>query len=194
MYKRIYRHWYLVPLLLLVLVARDWVEDPALESVEETIDMTNTQADYYLEEFITHKLNASGVPEYTINGESLIHYPATDVSEIVWPNLTLHRGDAVWNVVSKKGQLITNPDIFTLQGAVTMQRAATEELAPIVIQTSDLRVHTVDNFVETDQQIQLTSPSWTLKSKGFESKIDSGTLTLLSEVEVHYEIADRDTP
>lgn len=194
MHKRLYRYWYLVPLVLMALVARDWVEDPVLEPVEETIDMTRTRADYYLEEFITRKLNADGLPEYTVNGESLIHYPADDVSEIIWPNLTLHQGESEWRVVSKKGRLVTNPDIFTLEGAVTMQRAATEELPAIVIQTSDLRVHTADSFVQTDQQIQLTSPNWTLKSTGFESKFNTGTLTLLSEVEGHYEIPERELP
>ena len=190
MYKRLYRYWILVPLLLLALLARDWVEDPVIDEVEDTIDMTQTRADYYLEEFETRKLNADGTPEYIVNGESLIHYPAEDVSEITWPNLTLHRGDTTWKVVSPKGRLTTQPDIFTLEGAVTMQRMATPEREAIVIRTSDLKVYTAENRVETDQPIEMKSPSWTLKSKGLESQIDAGRLTLLSDVEGHYEISD----
>jgi len=188
MHRRLYRHWYIIPLVLLALVARDWVEEPATESDEETIDMTATNADYYLEDFETLKLDTNGKPEYVVNGVSLMHYPSDDVSEIISPFLTLSRGEATWTVKSKKGRLTTDPDIFTLQGAVTMRRSATEEIAAVEISTNDLRVHTADNLVATDQVIEIKSQSWTLKSKGFESRLDSGTLTLLSEVEGHYEI------
>ncbi len=188
MHKHFYRYWYIVPLLLIALLARDWAEDPEDAPPEETIDMTSTRADYYLEEFETRKLNADGSPEYTLNGATLIHYPADDVSEINWPDLTLYQTDSTWNLVSKQGLLTTNPDIFTLQGAVTMQRAPTEALPAIVIKTSNLRVHTVNNIVATDDEIEIRSVSWTLRARGLESRIDDGTLSLLAEVEGHYEL------
>lgn len=188
MNKRLYRYWYIVPLLLIAVLARDWAEKPQDAPLEETIDMTSTRADYYLEEFETRKLDANGLPRYTLNGATLIHYPADDVSEINWPNLTLYQQDSAWNLVSKQGRLTTNPEVFTLEGAVTMQRAATEDLAAIVIQTSNLRVYTIDNIVASDDHIEIRSVNWTLRAKGLESRIDDGTLSLMADVEGHYEI------
>ena len=188
MHKHFYRYWYIVPLLLIAILARDWAEDPDDTPLEETIDMTSTRADYYLEEFETRKLNVDGRPQYTLQGATLIHYPADNVSEIKWPNLTMYQEDSTWNMVSKQGRLTTNPDIFTLDGDVTMQRAPTEELAAIVIKTSNLRVDTVDNIVATDDQIEVLSVSWTLRARGLESRIDDGILLLLAEVEGHYEL------
>jgi len=190
MHRRFYRYWYIIPLLLLALLARDWVEEPISESLEDTIDMSATESDYYLEDFETLKLGANGEPEYIFNGASLIHYPKTDVSEIESPYLTLNRGEAIWTVQSSKGRLTTDPDVFTLEGAVTMHRSATSEFAALVISTNDLRVHTADNRVETEQVIEIKSQDWTLKSKGFESRLEAGKLTLLSEVEGHYEIVN----
>lgn len=190
MHRRLYRYWYIIPLLLLALLVRDWVEEPVIESVEDTIDMTATKADYYLEDFETLKLDTKGRPEYIIHGDSLIHYPAEDVSEIVAPHLILHRGEASWTVESKMGRLTTDPDIFTLQGAVTVHRSATSEIAEIKITTTDLRVHTAENFIQTDKPIEIISQDWTLKSKGFESHIEAGKLTFLSEVEGHYEVVN----
>lgn len=188
MYKQIYRYWILIPLLLLAIVAREWAEAPVADNIEDTVDMRQTQADYYLEKFETRKMDSTGNPEYIITGETLVHFPADDSSEIELPNLTLHRNDAVWVLDSRRGKLTKNPDVFTLEGAVTMERLETTTSPPITIKTSDLKIHTATNIVSTDNMIEVISPNWTLRSRGFESKIDEGILTLHEQVEGHYEV------
>lgn len=188
MYRRIYRYWFIVPLLILALAVRDWAEDPTEEELEATIDMSATRADYYLEKFQTRKMDRLGKPAYELTGETLTHYPADDSSEIMQPYLTLHHDNGVWLLDSKQGRLTTNPDIFTLIGTVTMKREATAEQDAISIETSDLRIHTENNYVETDQPIEVVATNWTLRSTGLKSNIDEGVLTLVSNVEGHYEI------
>jgi len=189
MFRRLYRFWIIIPLLILAVVAREWVEEPTVAELEATIDMAQTRTDYYLESFETRKLNADGQPEYTIIGDTLKHYPADDSSEIDQPRLTLHREDSVWTLNSNRGRLTTDPDIFTFEGDVFIQRDSTAPGEPgLSIKTRDVVVHTGTNQVETDQPIEVKSDSWTLTSTGLRSHIDSGTLSLLSNVKGHYEV------
>ncbi|MBX2825350.1 MAG: LPS export ABC transporter periplasmic protein LptC [Gammaproteobacteria bacterium] len=188
MFKQLYRYWFLVPLIIVAILARDWVEDPTGLELEDTIDMSSTRADYYLEKFTTRKLDRFGKPEYILTGDTLTHYPADDSSEIVLPQLTLHHPDGIWKLDSRQGRLTTDPDIFTLAGTVTMTRQATDNTEGLTIATSDLKIHTVTRVVETDQPIEVVSSNWTLKSVGLQSNINEGILTLMSDVEGHYEI------
>ena len=45
-------------------------------TVEDTIDMRETRADYYLEDFTTRRYDASRASlSYRVTGETLAHYP-----------------------------------------------------------------------------------------------------------------------
>ena len=79
------RYWLLLPLLILVVIAVDRIETPPVVEIEETIDMRQTQSDYYMGDFKTRKFRADGTVEYTIEGETLAHYPDNDRSEIIAP-------------------------------------------------------------------------------------------------------------
>ncbi len=183
------RYWLLVPLLLLVLVARNWVEEtPTNTSAESTIDMQATQSDYYLEDFTTQKFGANGALEYQISGSTLLHYPEDNRSEIIEPDVTLHRPPFVWKVVSDKGVLVKNPETFTLQGDVKVQRTATNQ-ALVQILTSDLSIDTQSNLLSTTSFVKIDAPTWQLEADGLQSSIDSGKLNLLSNVKGHYEPA-----
>jgi len=188
MSRGLYRYWFIVPLILLAILAREWVEEPSEQELEDTIDMSSTRADYYLEKFTTHKLDQLGKPEYVLTGETLTHYPADDSSEIVLPQLTLHHREGIWQMDSRHGRLTTNPEIFTLEGKVTMIRQASELNEELTIATSDLKIHTDTRYVETDKAIEVIADSWTLRSTGLQSRINEGILTLMSNVEGHYEV------
>ncbi len=129
--KYIYRYWILVPLLLLAIISRDWVEEPVQKETEATIDMTQSEADYYLEKFETRKLDQQGKPEYIVSGDTLSHYPEDDSSIIKDPRLVLYREGLVWTMESAQGKLTKNPEIFHFAGKVSMlrQRQANASLA-----------------------------------------------------------------
>lgn len=122
MMKYIYRYWILVPLLLLAILSRDWVEEPVDTKTETTIDMTKSQADYYLEKFKTRKMDVTGKPEYIVTGETLSHFPEDDSSVIDSPHLVLYRENVVWTMESSQGVLTQDPETFFFEGAVSMLR------------------------------------------------------------------------
>lgn len=180
------RYWLLLPLLVLVVIAVDRIETPVVIETEETIDMRQTRSDYYLAEFKTQKFRADGSIEYTVQGETLAHYPDNDRSEIIAPQIELNRPEATWDISSLTARFDTNPDLFTMQGEVVMhQRRSNAD--PITITTEQLTVATESNRVSTDADIRIVSAHWALKATGMTSAIDEGTLSLLSSVSVRYE-------
>lgn len=181
------RYWLLLPLLILVVIAVDRIETPPVIETEETIDMRQTQSDYYMAEFKTRKFRTDGSIEYTVQGETLAHYPDNDRSEIIAPRIELNRPGATWDISSLKGRFDTNPDLFTMQGEVVMHRRKSKS-DPITITTEQLTVATESNQVSTDADIEIESAHWALKATGMTSAIDDGTLTLLSSVSARYEV------
>lgn len=183
------RYWFLFPLLILVVVVIDRVEEPTDEVIEETIDMRQTQSDYYLSDFVTRKFNAGGEIEYVIRGSALAHYPDDDRSEITAPRLELHKAGATWFVRSTTGRFDTEPDLFKLTGDVVVERSS-EQADPIVITTQSLTVETDANRVNTEEKIEIVAATWRIQATGLSSAIDDGKLQLHSAVTGRYELPD----
>jgi len=165
------RYWLLLPILILVVIAVDRIETPEAIEVEETIDMRETRSDYYMSEFRTRKFGTDGQIEYTVEGDTLAHYPDNDRSEITAPKMQLNRPGATWNISSATGRFDTNPDLFT-----------------ITITTDSITVATESNQLSTEDAIEIVSTSWAVSAIGMTSAIDDGTLNLLSSVTARYEV------
>jgi len=184
------RYWPIVPLIIVALLAGNWVEDrPDSVIVEETINMSETQSDYYLEEFTTRKFDAAGMLEYRVSGKSLLHFPEDDRSEITAPNVILLREGIRWDITSTMGQMLRNPDTFTLIGDVQIERSGETSDDSVSILTESLSVRTDSNEVSTDQPIEVIATGWRMRSVGLQSKIDDGKLIFLSQVTGHYDVA-----
>ncbi len=181
------RYWLLLPILVMVVIALDRIEAPATVETEETINMRDTRSDYYMADFKTRKFRADGSVEYTIQGNTLAHYPHNDRSEIIAPQMHLNRPGATWDISSSSGRFDTNPDLFTLHGDVVMHRSRIDG-EPITITTDELMVQPDSNQVSTNAPIEIVSAHWALKAVGMTSAIDDGRLTLLSNVSARYEV------
>lgn len=188
-WRWLYVYWPVIPLLLAVVFAQNWVEDePAPVLVEETIDMQQTQSDYYLEDFTTRKFDMSGKLQYRVSGKSLLHFPDDDRSEINAPTVILLREGIRWDIRSQRGEMRRSPDTFTLNGEVLLERAIEGEKV-LSISTDRLSVRTDTNQVRTDSPIEVVGDGWRMESVGLESSIDEGKLIFLSKVKGHYDAA-----
>ena len=188
--RLISRYWLLVPLLLLAIVIRDWVETaPEQLEAEDTIDMSATQSDYYLEDFNTRKFDENGNIEYEVTGQTLAHYPIDDRSEITQPSVVLHRDDIQWKIDSALGELKKNPSIFTLHGDVIVMREATDA-EPVIMRTEAISILTDENEVRTDKPIEIVAQTWHLRSIGLQSSLNEGKLNLLSTVTGRFEVGN----
>jgi len=204
------RYWLLVPLILVAIVAREWVERPDTFEIEETVDMRRSEADYYLEDFRTRRFDASGALEYVVSGDSLSHFPDEDVSDVVAPRIELRRADVRWQAEAENGRFETDPDVFTLLGDVRLERVVTALPAgdtvaessspdgqshdpvfggPVTITTRDLALALDTDEVSTDAPFEIVAPGWRLAGTGLRSTIDAGKLELLSNVNGTYDAA-----
>lgn len=185
------RYWLLVPMLVLIVVLLDRVEEPDVVETEQTINMRETRSDYYMSEFRTQKFDDNGLLEYIIEGATLAHYPDDDRSEIIDPSIELRREEAVWLIKSKRGRFMTAESLFTLDGNVTVLRNSSRaNVEPVTIETESITVATESNQVYTDAPISIIAPQWQLSATGLRSAIDEGKLSLLSSVEGRYELPD----
>ena len=185
------RYWFVPILLVLVVIAVDRIDPPESVEVEETINMSETRSDYYMADFSTRKYTADGQLEYSVQGETLAHYQHNDRSEITAPRVKLHRPDTIWQISSLQGSFDTEPELFTLEGDVLVERiSSSPEVFPVTIRTSSISVATATNEVRTDQPIEITAHTWHLQAVGLESAIDGGTLSLLSNVTGRYEVTN----
>ncbi len=171
--------------MIIAILSLDWAEDPPLAPDEDTIDMTQSQTDYYLESFETRKFDVAGQQTYRFSGDTLSHFPEDDRSVIEAPELIVYRENIVWHMQSPRGVFTPEPDKFLLEGNVSMRRVSNRQL--IRLETSDVTVLTDDNQVSTGQPITVSGENWQLRSIGLESDISDGTLKLLSNVTARYE-------
>lgn len=180
------RYWLLVPLILVAILVRNWVEEPETLSPEEPLAMQTLRADYYLEDFTTRRFDAAGALEYLLRGETLSHFPDDDRAEIRAPSVELHRPDALWDARADMGTLVRVPrDVVTLAGDVVVDRTPD----PLTVRADDLAVSLDSNEVSTDGRVELSGPGYRLDAVGLRSSIDAGKLELLSEVTGRYEVA-----
>lgn len=198
------RYWLVVPLILVAIVARNWVERPETFVIEETVDMRRTEADYYLEDFATRRFDENGALEYLVTGDSLSHYPDDDVSEVLAPRVELRRPGALWRIDAERGRLESDPDVFTLLGDVRVERVVADAgdgaasdadgtpalvAGPLTIVTRDLALALDGNEIRTEAPFEIVAEGWRLGGVGLRSTIDAGKLELLSNVDGTYDAA-----
>jgi len=185
----VYRYWPIIPLLFLVVVAQEFFEEsPDGIEIEATIDMRETQSDYYLEDFTSRSFDIAGNLQYRVSGNRLLHYPDDNRSEIEAPNVVFLRDDIRWDITSKLGEMRRKPDTFTLHGKVLLERASNSS-ATLTIRTESLSIHTDRNEVSTDEAIEVSAEGWHMSSVGLQSSLDKGKLIFLSQVKGHYDVA-----
>ncbi len=178
----------ILALIVFAIASIEWVDPPSKNDDRATTNMAALKADYFLEEFKTIRYNISGNPEYVLTGDSLLHYPTTNASELTAPKIELNRRkQATWLLESATGWFYEAEESVQLEGDVSILREAFAGKPEIIITTSEVTVQTKNRTIKSDKKVVVQSEDWTLHSDGFNSNIDTGKLSLLSNVRAHYE-------
>lgn len=187
-------YWLLVPLLLVAILVRNYVEAPDTLVLDEPLTMQDMRADYYLEDFTTRRFDADGRLEYRLTGDTLSHYPDDGRAEIEQPRLTMRQPEAVWTMRAGSGRLTRRPDVVTLLDDVFLERASLidEQAGPLRLSTSDLSVELASRDVRTSQPVRIEAPGLQLEAIGLQSSMAAGKLELLSNVTGRYDVATPD--
>ncbi len=167
----------------------NWLDTTSVSGSEDTSpNMADLEADYFLEQFNTVRYDLSGNPEYILTGDSLLHYPSRNASELIAPTLLLQRSkQPSWTLESNTGWFEEDDESLQLQGDVFIVRGQFEDQPPLSITASQVTVRTRDRTVESKTDVEIHSRDWVLRSRGFKSDLNNGKLSLLSNVRARYE-------
>lgn len=184
-------YWLLVPLILCAIIIRNWVESPATLLPEAPMAISESQADYLLEDFSTRHYDESGTLAYNLRGVSLAHYPDDGRAEINQPELVLTRDDARWHATADIGQFRREPDTVTLMGEVRIDRTLSGEdkVGPVTIITSNVAINVDSDELSTNKPVRIEAQGLVLEANGLQSSMKAGKLELLSGVTARYEVA-----
>lgn len=153
-------------------------------------EMANARVDYYLKQFKIAKSNEAGKLLYTLKGAELSHAEGADVATVTRPFIALYQDQiSPWIARADQGSMNLNNQQLELQGSIQFSGIDPSTMAPISLVTERLQVSPQQQTIQTYSDVIISSPHWQLRSRGLRSDLNSGTLSLLSNVDVRYEIA-----
>jgi len=142
------------------------------------------QIDYYSRSVQRTVLDEQGKPRQMLLAEVLYHYPDDDRTELENPVLTLYGTQGTpWVIRSETALLPAGGEIIYLNGKVSISRAADKNGRKLDIVTRNARIRPNDEYAETSEFIQMSSPPDQLSGKGAEVHFGENVrIKLLSEV------------
>jgi LPS export ABC transporter protein LptC len=87
-----------------------------------------------------------------------------------------------WHLTSDRGQVRADGDDVLLSGNVVVTGPAPAGGEPLTLVTTELRVNTPTQFIETEAPVRLRWSGHELLARGMEADVKAGTLRLESEV------------
>ena len=138
--------------------------------------------DTYMVNARIKQFGADGTLRHVIHASRFTHYPRTDVTTLVAPEIDLHEvGNTPWHLTSEQGRILPAPaagasETIELEGEVHAVRGA--EGAPVTINTEALFVHPGDNYVETDRKVVIEDQRGHTTAAGMQAWLDPGRYVL----------------
>jgi len=179
---------YIIALALFVLVVASWLLSG--NHVQEYNEPSITAPDFFVEGLIAKTFDKKGQLSQRMTTEKLVHFPEDDSTEVTTPHFMLFDGDKPpWRVDAKTGWVSGDGELVLLQGGVTIDRPASKATAPVHIVAEDLRVQPKNNYLETDNKVNLTSLKNRVEATGMQAWFNKPIrIKLLADVRGRYEV------
>jgi lipopolysaccharide export system protein LptC len=145
-----------------------------------------------------YRLNAKVIRQQTESGEieleslSMDYYPGAQSSATPGAQSSATPGaestppanasDEMWHLTSDRGQVRADGDDVELSGNVRVTGPAPGTGQPLVLSTSELRMHTPTEFIETNSPVTINWSGHELNAKGLEADLKQGNLRLKSDI------------
>jgi len=147
--------------------------------------------DFYMENFVSIKMDPAGKPHRRVEAEYMAHFPDTDTHEFQRPYMTMYRAEDLppWHVRSERGWLSASGDVMLLLGKVHIWRNDASGVKELDIKTEDLRVLPERDYGETDKPVLITTPASQTRGVGMKAYLAQSRMELLKDVHTRYEAA-----
>lgn len=139
--------------------------------------------DFIVNDATLRKVSADGNLQYTLFADEIRHYPDDDSTELDRPKLVhLHPTKPPVTISASHGRMGPKGERVDLREKVEVQRAATAEQPPLLVETPQLTVLTDEERAFTKSPVLITQgASWV---RGVGMQVDNKLQTYLLESEV----------
>lgn len=178
----------LIRLLLLVGLAGSswWLLRLAQVPPQDTLPPLARQADAYLADFEVTIMNPAGQVYQIFEGDRMIHFVGSRISEVTQMNLTVYdRQGTPWYARSETGLVNDETEHVTLIGNVEIDH---EDIhgRPLRVRTEDLQLDTQQRSAATNRGVSITHYGGVTHGTGLRASLVDGTLSLLADVRGEY--------
>lgn len=149
-----------------------------------------TYPDYFSQSYTKWEMDETGQVKSTLTAEEMTHYAADDwATHTKKPVMTFNNEKTPpWVVVAETGVLSKDGKKLQLNGKVTVNRANTQNLKQLTINTSNLMVTPETSYAETNAWAELISASNVTTGTGMKMTFKEPIhVELLSKVKGKYE-------
>ena len=157
---------------------------------EEIPAKASHKIDYFLKDFNARSMTLNGDLKQRIRSEHMQHFVDDDSTELTNPKITMYStGKPDLNIESETGYISADGELILLNGAVHIKRSALKNIAPLEIDTHNLRVQIPDDFAETDEFVTIKSAGNTIQGIGLRAHFrEPINIKILEKVNGHHEI------
>ncbi len=153
---------------LAILAASTWwlafTEEPV---VNQSAVNPGHKIDYFLKNFEVLSMTLNGKPKQRIQAAHMQHFVDDDSTEMTLPVMTMYSpGKPDLHINSETGYISSDGELILLNGAVKIKRDALKNIAPLEIDTHNLRIQLPNDFAETDEFVNIKSGGNTIQGVG----------------------------
>ena len=163
--------------LLVLAAAVNWY----LDTIVEAPGQKNIQAndpDLYMSNASLTQFDETGSIRHRIQASKFTHYPASDITTLIMPNITLYKHSGPpWNIKSNAGRILPEEEekgrTLELWDSVLIERARSE-MEFITIRTENLTVLPEQDYAETDQTVIIDDNTGRTTASGMKAYLTPG--------------------
>lgn len=145
------------------------------------------RSDYYMEGVESWQFDSLGHRQHSLAATRIEHFSASQRSLMQAPRIRVHRPDAGdWLVSADRAEGRHAENLFSLQTAVVLERAAAENVVPLRMETDTLRLNPLTRQADTDDAVRFISDRGQLTATGLRADLASERLKLLHKVHARY--------
>lgn len=172
-----------IMLLLALTILSTWILYKVSQVSTGPIGNAANAPDYFMQDFTTLAMNASGNPDYRLHGVYMAHYPASDTTEILKPSIDFLRPDRpATHVIADRGWLTSANEVVLLNGNVELTERDRSGNPIMQVATAKARVLIDQNYVESDQFTRIVTRHTRITGNGMQADLNNGKLSVLSDV------------
>lgn len=169
--------------LLVLAAAVNWYMDTIVEEPGQKIIQAN-DPDLYMSNASLTQFDAAGAIKHRIEASKFTHYPATDITTLMMPTITLYKDSGPpWNIKSQAGRILPGMEekdrTLELWDSVLIERARSEHEF-ITIRSENLTIFPERDYAETDQTVTIDDNTGRTVASGMKAYLTPGHFVFFS--------------